>query len=213
MGYRKSREHVRKAVCEKKSRPLQVKPSVMTIAGMAEVASPPKGALKGAQRGDPDAFAALVKAYDRGLRALAYRLLGDRDRMEDALQEAYLRAYRGLPQFRGKAAVATWLYRIVYNVCLDELRRTRGAPGSLEDARTQPDPSPGPAEVAVTARDFQSALASLLPEERAAVLLVDAEGFSYEEAANVLAIPAGTLASRLHRARQSLRRVLGEEVT
>lgn len=180
---------------------------------MAEGGSVPKAVLKNARAGDPDAFVVLLKAHDRSLRALAYRLLGDPNRMEDALQEAYLRAYRGLPNFRGKAALATWLYRIVYNACLDELRRPTLTVESLEDASEQADSRRGPAEVAAESRDLESALASLLPEDRAALLLVDAEGFSYEEAAHVLGIPMGTLASRLHRARHGLRRVLSEEAT
>lgn len=184
----------------------------LSLAYEKEPSSAPRGVLHSARRGDPEAFVTLLETYDRSLRALAYRLLRDSNRMEDALQEAYLRAYRGLPSFRGKAALATWLYRIVYNACLDELGRATAAAGSLEDASEQADPRPGPAEVAAESRDLESALASLPSEERAAVLLVDAEGFSYEEAAEVLGIPMGTLASRLHRARRALRQALAEEV-
>src|SRR3954447_22883970 len=78
-----------------------------------------------ARRGDDRAFAHIVRHYDDGLRALAYRLLGDRTRMDDALQEAYVHAYRALPRFRGDSSLGTWLYRIAYNACLDELKRTR----------------------------------------------------------------------------------------
>jgi DNA-directed RNA polymerase specialized sigma24 family protein len=81
--------------------------------------------LEDAKRGDPSAFAKVVRHYDPGLRALAYRLLGDRDRMDEALQEAYLKAYRALPHFRGGSKLGTWLYRIAYNACLDELERSR----------------------------------------------------------------------------------------
>src|SRR5581483_12313008 len=77
------------------------------------------------RRGDQQAFAALVRHYDPGLRALAFRLLGDRTRMDDALQETYVKAYRALPGFRGESSPGTWLYRIAYNACLDELKRTR----------------------------------------------------------------------------------------
>src|ERR671934_126486 len=71
------------------------------------------------------AFPELIERHDRALRALAFRLLGDRDRMDDVLQEAYVRAYRALPRFRGRSLPGTWLYRIVYNACIDELRRER----------------------------------------------------------------------------------------
>jgi RNA polymerase sigma-70 factor, ECF subfamily len=82
-------------------------------------------ALERAQRGDAPAFETLVRHYDPGLRALTFRLLGDRDRMDDALQEAYVKAFRALPGFRNESSFGTWLYRIAYNACLDELERSR----------------------------------------------------------------------------------------
>lgn len=159
-----------------------------------------------ARRGDEHAFAALVRHYDEGLRALAFRLLGDRTRMDDALQEAYVRAYRALPRFRGDAALGTWLYRIAYNACLDELRRTRDVVG-LDAARErahEPEPLDG-----ISAREaLGAALGTLEPEERAAVLLVDAQGFDYRSAGEILGVPEGTVASRLSRARAELRAAL-----
>src|ERR671911_2353475 len=81
--------------------------------------------LERARRGDHEAFTAVIRHYDPGLRALAYRLLGDRERMDDALQEAYVKAFRALPGFRGSSKLGSWLYRIAYNACLDELARAR----------------------------------------------------------------------------------------
>jgi RNA polymerase sigma-70 factor (ECF subfamily) len=102
--------------------------------------------IDGAKRGDQHAFALLVKHYDPGLRALAYRLLGDPDRMDDALQEAYVKAFRGLSSFRGESSLGTWLYRIVYNACLDELKRDRRLVRlPLEDAVDPADPRAGSA--------------------------------------------------------------------
>jgi RNA polymerase sigma-70 factor (ECF subfamily) len=162
-----------------------------------------------ARAGDHDAFAALVRRVDEGLRALAYRLLGDRDRMDDALQEAYVRAFRALPGFRGDSALATWLYRIVYNVCQEELRRSSRL--RLVEASTEaPDP-PSVAETVELRAGLAEALAALAPEDRAAVLLVDAQGFDYRAAAEILGVPEGTVASRLNRARALLRRALAEE--
>jgi RNA polymerase sigma-70 factor (ECF subfamily) len=159
-----------------------------------------------ARRGDEAAFAALVRHYDPGLRALAFRLLGDRTRMDDALQEAYVGAYRALPRFRGDASLGTWLYRIAYNACLDELRRTRDVV-PLERVRDRAAGGGDP----VDGLALREALAELPVEDRAAVLLVDAQGFDYRSAAEVLGIPAGTVASRLNRARAALRRALQEQ--
>jgi RNA polymerase sigma-70 factor (ECF subfamily) len=168
--------------------------------------------LTRARRGDEQAFAALVRHYDAGLRALAWRLLGDRSRMDDALQEAYVKAYRALPRFRGEASVGTWLYRIAYRACLDELARSRPA-ADLESVRGRAAPAADPAERASLRSSLAGALAALPPEDRAVVLLVDAEGFDYRAAADVLGVPEGTIGSRLHRARAALRRVLGDTRT
>lgn len=167
--------------------------------------------IEQAKRGDQDAFAAVIRHYDAGLRALAYRLLGDRDRMDDALQDAYVNAYRALPRFRGHSKVGTWLYRIAYNACLDELERSRRAVQvPLEDVAEPADPRASVAETVESRRDLVVALSQLAPEDRAAVLLVDAQGFDYREAGEVLGVPGGTIASRLNRARSALRRALPE---
>jgi RNA polymerase sigma-70 factor (ECF subfamily) len=127
--------------------------------------------------------------------------------MDDVLQEAYVRAFTALPRFRGGAAFATWLYRIVYNACLDELRRGRSRREvALEEWR-----SAGAADDVEGRLDLAAALARLPVELRAVVLLVDAEGLSYEEAADVLGIAPGTIGSRLNRARAALRVALAPE--
>lgn len=168
--------------------------------------------LRAARAGDADAFLALVQPHDRALRGLAYRLLGDRDLMDDALQSAYLRAFRSVRSFRGGSSLATWLYRIAYNACLDELRRRVSRPEvPLADAAgTGPS---DPADLVAGRVELGAALASLSAEVRAAVLLVDGEGFSYRDAAGVLGVAEGTVASRLHTGRASLRRLLRHEAT
>ena len=160
-----------------------------------------------ARRGDHQAFAQIVDHYDHRLRGLAYRLLGDRDRMDDVLQEAYVKAFRSLPRFKGESALGTWLYRIVYNACIDDLR-ARKETVSLDDRIDTPDTRPDPADVAVGRRDLAAALKTLPPDQRAAVMLVDAYGLDYAEAADVLGVAAGTIGSRLSRARTSLRTIL-----
>lgn len=165
--------------------------------------------IRRAKRGDQAAFAAIVRHYDAGLRRLAYRLLEDRDRMDDALQEAYVKAFRGLPRFRGGSSLGTWLYRIAYNACLDEHRRARSVV-PIESVRERPDPRPGVPERTMASDLLARALSTLSQEDRAAVLLVDAQGFDYESAGTILGIPAGTVASRLNRARAQLRDALDE---
>jgi RNA polymerase sigma-70 factor (ECF subfamily) len=168
-----------------------------------------------AARGDQVAFSQLVRHYDERLRLLAYRLLADPVRMDDALQEAYVKAYRALPGFRRDAAIGTWLYRITYNCCLDLLRREgrhRAMPlESVEEPGGDPGADPGRRVAERT--DLARALDALPPDQRVAVLLVDAEGFDYAAAAEVLGVAPGTVASRLSRARAALRAALagGEE--
>jgi RNA polymerase sigma-70 factor, ECF subfamily len=178
------------------------------------LASPDSGdvgssVVERARDGDQEAFAAIVRVYDRRLRGLAYRLLGDRERMDDALQEAYVRAFRALPRFRGDARLSTWLFRITYNACLDELARSRKATHApLDELAGQASALPEPGDALGSRSELGVALAALSPEERAVVLLVDADGFEYGDAAKILGVPVGTVASRLNRARASLRTVL-----
>lgn len=169
--------------------------------------------LERARDGDHDAFATVVRLYDRRLRGIAYRVLGDRDRMDDALQEAYVRAFRALPGFRGDARVGTWLFRITYNACLDELARARKTTHVPLDELVEQASDPSELEDALYARsEVATALAALSPDERAVVFLVDVEGFDYTAAGRVLGVPVGTVASRLNRARSALRSALRPEI-
>jgi RNA polymerase sigma-70 factor (ECF subfamily) len=162
--------------------------------------------IERARQGDAGAFTALVRRHDDALRALAYRMLGDRASMDDALQEAYVRAFRSLGSFEGRSGFGTWLYRIAYRACIDELRRRgRQEWTPFEDVDAA---SPDPALDVAGRLDLAGALAALAPELRAIVLMVDAQGFSYDEVAGIVGIPAGTVASRLNRARAALRKTL-----
>src|SRR5687767_11770270 len=115
-----------------------------------------------ARGGDADAFLALVEPYDRGLRALAFRLLADAELMDEALQNAYYNAFRGIRSFRGRAAVSTWLYRIAYNACLDELRRQARAAAPTPDADATSTAGGGdPADDVPGRLDLAAALRSL----------------------------------------------------
>lgn len=165
-----------------------------------------------ARDGDRSAFDELLRRHDDRMRGLAYRLIADRHAMDDALQEAYIKAYRGLHRFRAGSDFGTWLYRITYNACIDELRKRKRSPLSTEDPVDPESGRPGPERVVSASETVRSALASLPVDQRVTVVLVDGEGFDHQQAAEILGVAAGTVASRLHRARAALRRVLGEEV-
>ena len=165
-----------------------------------------------ARLGDVGAFGQLVRRHDDRMRGLAYRLLADRHRMDDAVQEAYLKAFRALPRFKPGRDFGGWLYRITYNSCIDELRRRRRHPVTEHDPTDPISERPGPERVVSAAETVRSALAALPVDQRVTVVLVDGEGFGHEEAARILGVAPGTVGSRLHRARAALRRVLGEEV-
>lgn len=171
-----------------------------------------------------DEFLALVERHDEGLRRMAYRLLGQEQAMEDALQDAYLRAFRGLRSYRGPGEPVAWLYRIVYNSCIDRIRREKRSLPADPDDLAQAVERPGgmwtsgaaglgrdPAEQVSARLSLSEALATLSAEQQAAVLLVDAQGFDQLTAAEIMGVRPGTLASRLHYARRALRRALTPE--
>lgn len=160
-------------------------------------------------RPSADGFVDLLREHDGALRALVYRMVGDRGVMDDVLQDTYLKAYQALPSFRGEAALGTWLYRIAYHACCDELRRAgRWRPLPLDDAADERDPAPDPADTVALRGDLAAALDALPHEQRAAVLLVDLNGLDYAAAAAVLGVAPGTVGSRVSRARATLRRTL-----
>jgi RNA polymerase sigma-70 factor (ECF subfamily) len=156
--------------------------------------------------GDRYAFAELVRRHRDRLWAVALRTLGDREEAADALQDAFISAYRAAGRFRGDSAVTTWLHRIVVNACLDRVRRRRARPTvALSDT----DPAPIAPVDSDTALDVRAALASLPVEQRAALVLVDVQGYSVAEAATILGVAEGTIKSRCARGRARLAALLG----
>jgi RNA polymerase sigma-70 factor, ECF subfamily len=174
--------------------------------------------------GDPEAFGILFHRHRDRLWAVALRTTGDREEAADALQDALVSAFRRAGSYRGDAAVTTWLHRIVVNACLDRLRRqkVRAAdplPDDLEEhagrgalststsgGRTSPE-SADPADLVLDDERRTAvlrALASLTPEQRAALVLVDMQGCSTEEAATILGCAPGTVKSRCSRGRARL---------
>lgn len=155
--------------------------------------------------GDPEAFAELVRRHKDRLWSVALRTTGDREDASDALQDALVSAYRNAGSYRGDAAVTTWLHRIVVNASLDALRRRaarRSVPLSDEDTRlADPVDALGQRETALVVNE---ALDTLPPDQRAAIVLVDIEGHSVEEAARMLDCAPGTVKSRCSRGRARL---------
>jgi RNA polymerase sigma-70 factor (ECF subfamily) len=163
-----------------------------------------------ARSGDVHEFSELVHLYDPAMRRLAFRLLGSFDAMEDAVQAAYVKAFRSLGSYREEAQFGSWLYRITYNACLDELRRGRRRPSGGSVVEDFESPVPGPERSVAAADTVRTALAGLPVEQRATVVLVDGEGFDNQSAAQLLGVAPGTVASRLSRARAALRRAIEE---
>ena len=162
-----------------------------------------------------DEFTLLVRRHDGRMRGLVSKMLAaDRSRVDDVLQDAYVRAYRALPDFRGEADLGSWLYRVTYNACIDELRRARRRPVPVDTAAPGWDragTAAGPERQVGAAEAVARGLASLPDEQRVTVLLVDGEGFDSVTAARILGVAPGTVASRLSRARATMRLVLQEE--
>jgi RNA polymerase sigma-70 factor (ECF subfamily) len=156
--------------------------------------------------GDPLAFTELVRRHQARLWAVALRTLADREEAADALQDALLSAYRAASRFRGESAVTTWLHRIVVNACLDRARRRHSRPTV---PLIEVDPIPAPAPDRETALVVRAALAQLPVDQRAALVLVDLQGYPVAEAAAILGIAEGTVKSRCARGRARLAILLG----
>ena len=170
--------------------------------------------IQAARTGDLDAFNRLVLAYQDLVYNQAFRMMGDAESAEDASQEAFISAHRSLHSYRG-GSFRGWLLRIVTNACYDELRRRKRRPTvplepvdaneeELESPAWLADQAETPEESAVRAeldRAIRRCLEALPDEFRAMVVLVDLQGFDYDDAAQVVGSPVGTVKSRLSRAR------------
>jgi len=161
--------------------------------------------------GDPDAFGELFQRHRERLWAVAIRTLGDPEEAADALQDAMIAAFRRADSFRGDSAVTTWLHRIVVNAALDRMRRRAARPtarGQDEDVldalATSGRPLSDPSGTTDTSLDVQAALRTLVPDQQAALVLVDMLGYSIADAAGVLGVSEGTVKSRAARGRAKL---------
>jgi RNA polymerase sigma factor, sigma-70 family len=179
------------------------------------------------QDGDTDAFSELVRRYQDRVFTICYRWLGDREVAAEVAQDVFVAVFRSLGRFRGEARLSTWLTRITVNHCknrrLYHRRRARDRHEPLEGLRGDDLPprqlaheGPGTDRKALVseAEDALSeALAALDDDHRAIVVLRDIDGLAYEEIAELLDLPRGTVKSRLHRARAELARVLTRTLT
>lgn len=160
--------------------------------------------------GDRGAFAALVDRHRDRMWAVALRTMRNPEDAADALQDAYIAAFRRAGSFRGDAQVTTWLHRVVVNACLDRLRRikvrsTEPLPDDLDrTAALGTTAGHDPVEVAEQRSVVSAALAQLNPDQRAALVLVDMEGYPVDEAARLLGCAPGTVKSRCARGRARL---------
>lgn len=170
--------------------------------------------------GELDAFNRLVELYQDYLFGVTVRVVGDREAAADAVQEAFLNAYRNLSRFRGDS-FRSWLTRIALNAATDVLRVRKRRPADpypeWEDDSWQPptDESEGPEQTAIArsrSRTIAVALAQITDDQRAAIVLYDVEGYDYHEIAEMQGVSLGTVKSRIHRGRLALRDLLADQM-
>jgi RNA polymerase sigma-70 factor (ECF subfamily) len=165
--------------------------------------------------GDRQAFEIVMRNHEDRVFSVCLRILGDRDKALDAVQDTFLTVYRKARQFEGRSAVGTWIYRIAVNTCYDQLRRMQRRP--TESLPEHADPADPAAEEAIESAslrpEIETALAGLTPDFRDVVVLSDLEGLPLPEVAEVLGVPVGTVKSRLFRARRLLAQRLGNQTT
>ena len=177
-----------------------------------------------AQRGDLRAFDLLVLKYQGRIVALVSRYVSDAGEVEDVTQEAFIKAYRALGKFRGDSAFYTWLYRIAANAAKNHLvakGRRPGADATIEDAEGFDEggmvsESASPEALAMgnqLAEVVESALSALPDELRAALMLREFDGLSYDDIADVLGCPVGTVRSRIFRAREAVDQRVKEQIS
>lgn len=175
-----------------------------------------KKLIERASNGDPAAFNRLMEAHERRMYAVALRICANREDAQDCLQETMLRIYRSIASFKGQSSFATWVYRITMNTCLDEIRRRKNKHNAsldslLETGWSPKDESGSPEKHAIdreTRKCVSNAIQELPEDMRAAIILRDIQGLTYEEIAQTLDINVGTIKSRISRGREKLREKL-----
>jgi RNA polymerase sigma-70 factor, ECF subfamily len=166
--------------------------------------------LDGIRAGDVTAFERLYEAHGARMKSVAANLLGNAPDAEDAVQETFLKIYRGAAAFRGGSRLSTWIYRVLVNSCYDMMRKKRRRPvevaetgSASEDAQFQFPPSDHPLRLAL-----EASVKELEPRRRSAFVLYAVEGFTHREVGEILGVPEGTSKALLFEARRDLQRRL-----
>ena len=179
-----------------------------TVRTVADQPADERELVLAAQRGEREAFSRLVRTHERRAYAVARAIVVNHEDAEDAVQEAFLHAYRALHRFLPDQEFGAWLHRIVANAALDITRR-RKVRDADELPETVASPFRDPAEGSELRHRLEGALAQLPARQRAVIVLHDVEGYRHAEIGRMLGIPEGTARSDLHYARSALRAVLG----
>lgn len=196
-------------------------PAPVVEAGRQERASHENAIIARCKKGDQGAFNELIKLYETRVYNFAFRLCGKYDEANDIASETFIRLYNSLANFRGDSSFITWLFRIATNVYLDERKRQRARPSQSldevmeleENAVTKQLEDRGPqphelAELSERSRILQTTIATLPDYQRMMIVMYHTESQSYEQIAEALDMPIGTVKSRLNRARLALRDLL-----
>jgi len=171
--------------------------------------------------GDTESFNQLIVRWERPIYALAYRTLGREEEARDVVQETFLRAFRGLKNFRGQAKFSSWIYRIALNLCRDWMRRERRAPIAptpegvdLVELAAEQEPAESIEDLVARhdmSRVVARAMAKLPDEQRMAIILKEYHGMTFQEIADLQSVPLSTVKTRLYQGLSVLRRVLQQE--
>jgi RNA polymerase sigma-70 factor, ECF subfamily len=171
--------------------------------------------------GDTESFNQLIVRWERPIYALAYRTLGREEEARDVVQETFLRAFRGLKNFRGQAKFSSWIYRIALNLCRDWMRRERRTPIAptpegvdLVELAAEQEPAESIEDLVARhdmSRVVARAMARLPDEQRMAIILKEYHGMTFQEIADLQSVPLSTVKTRLYQGLSVLRRVLQQE--
>ncbi|HHY83600.1 MAG TPA: sigma-70 family RNA polymerase sigma factor [Clostridiales bacterium] len=172
--------------------------------------------LEQAKAGNLQAFEELISTYEKKIYNYCLRMTNSREDAEDLTQEVFVRVYKSIKTFKGSSQLATWIYRIAHNVCIDKYRKSKASVVSISQLKNQedereielPSRSPSPEDHVIRSEQQKLLLQCinrLKPEYRSVIILRDIQHYSYEEISDILNVPLGTVKSHINRARAALR--------